>query len=145
MHTVKGVIVKTPKLLIVEDEIIFAWHLIGLIEDLGYQVYKVVASGEAGLKAVGDDPPDLIFMGISLKGELGGAETVNQIRLHADIPIVFFTSCSDEQLLGWMKQLHKNIVLINPLDACKLRSAINTILANSFLTEAWRNLDPLEL
>jgi len=134
---------KIPKLLVVEDEVIFAWYLIGLIDGLGYQVYKVATSGEDGLKTVEDDPPDLIFMGISLKGELGGAETDNQISLHAEIPIVFLTGYSDEQLLDWMKQIRKCIIVKKTMDTCKLRAAINTILANTFLTEAWRGLDSL--
>jgi DNA-binding response OmpR family regulator len=125
---------KVPKLLIVEDEVIFAWHLTGLIDDLGYQVNKVEFPGEDGFKAVEDDPPDLILLNLSLRGGFGVAETVNQIRLHTDIPIIFITGHSDKKILDGMKKIRKSIVLKKPIDSSKLRAAINSILANNFLT-----------
>lgn len=80
------------KILLVEDEAFVAMSLSRALPRLGYQVCRVLASGEEALSSVEADQPDLILMDIHLVGALDGIQTAERIRAaHHDVPIVFMT------------------------------------------------------
>ncbi len=66
---------------------------------LGQQNYEVrpVTNGRQALLAVGQDPPDLILLDISMP-EMDGYEVCSRLKLDAktkDIPVIFLTALSD--------------------------------------------------
>ena len=62
-------------ILVVEDEEIIALLLKRKLEDLGYAVTDMVATGEAAIEMVNHRPPELILMDITLAGKLDGIAT----------------------------------------------------------------------
>lgn len=61
------------------------------LEEMGYAVQKIVSTGEAALKAVEADPPDLVLMDTQLNGELTGIEAATMIYDMHRVPVVFLS------------------------------------------------------
>ncbi len=82
-------------ILLVEDEIITALLLKKEIRNIGYVINTNVTSGEKAIDSVLKNPPDLILMDIGLAGKIDGIDTMKQIKLTLDIPVIFMTGYSD--------------------------------------------------
>ena len=78
-------------LLVVEDEFITAMDLEERLEELGYNVVKIVSSGEEAIKSAAELRPDLVLMDIVLQGEMKGTEAAEKIN-SLEIPVIFFDS-----------------------------------------------------
>ena len=86
------------KILIVEDEIIIAIDLKIRLEKLGYHVLGIALNGEDAIKKTVEKNPDLILMNLKLKGQLNGIETAQQIQNQYNIPIIYKTGTSNDNL-----------------------------------------------
>jgi two-component system, response regulator PdtaR len=60
---------KKNKIFIVEDDNLLALHLKMLLKALDYEVIGQASTGEEVIQFIQNNPPDLILMDISLKGE----------------------------------------------------------------------------
>lgn len=103
-------------MLIVEDEAIIALDLKFHLEDLGYKVIAWVDSGEKALEVVEQDPPDLVFMDIILKGAMDGIEAANRIRFDKGIPVIFVTAYADQERLDRAKLTYPFGYLLKPFE-----------------------------
>jgi PAS domain S-box-containing protein len=83
------------RVLIAEDEAIIAMDLAAELEKLGHSVTAIVASGDEALRSVMHDPPDLVLMDITLKGQMTGIETAQRLKETTDIPVIYLTSHAD--------------------------------------------------
>jgi PAS domain S-box-containing protein len=82
---------KEVKILLVEDESIKAMDIKGTLESFGHEVPYVASSGEEVIEKALDIKPDLIFMGIVLKGDTDSIELASQIK-ELNIPVIFLTT-----------------------------------------------------
>ena len=87
-------------ILLVEDNVIVAFDIKQRLQQLGYQVLDIIASGEEAVEAVARQAPSLILMDIFLDGEMDGIEAAQAILRNAQIPIIFLTGHDDEETLG---------------------------------------------
>jgi CheY-like chemotaxis protein len=87
------------KILVVEDERILALGLKKKLENLGYSVTDIVASGPETLEKVGENQPDIIMMDIVLKGDMDGIETVAKLNETLSIPVIYLTAYADDEIL----------------------------------------------
>jgi len=87
------------RIMIVEDESIVAMGIKHKLEDLGYHVVGIVATGEGAVETALKTEPDLILMDIVLKGDMDGIEAAQQIHRRLDTPIIYITAYSDEEVL----------------------------------------------
>lgn len=87
------------RIMIVEDESIVAMGIKHKLEDLGYRIVGIEATGEGAVDTALKAEPDLILMDIVLKGEMDGIEAAQKIHGHLDIPIIYITAYSDEEVL----------------------------------------------
>jgi DNA-binding response OmpR family regulator len=87
-----------PQVLIVEDEPDIAGLIKHTLERTGDADARIVASGDAALKAVSDRPPDLIILDLNLP-VVGGLEVCRILRSRADaphVPIIMLTARTSE-------------------------------------------------
>ena len=84
------------KILIVEDEVLYAFELFSSLEGCGFEPLKTVATGRKAIIAVKENNPDLILMDIHLKGNMDGIQTAETILKIKNIPVIFLTAHSDE-------------------------------------------------
>jgi CheY-like chemotaxis protein len=114
--------------MIVEDEGIIALDIRKRLESLGYCVSSVVDSGEKAIEAVPKIKPDLIIMDIMLKGEINGVDASILIWQYFKIPIIYITSCFDENFKYSCKCSNLNYdFLIKPINQLELKSKVEQV------------------
>ncbi len=119
----------SPKrILLVEDELIIAQDEKQLLESLGYVVTGIASSGEAALRSVEEDTPDLVLMDIVLKGDMDGIEVAEKIREQYDVPAVFVTAYADKQFIERAKLTEPFGYVVKPTDQQSLASIIEVAL-----------------
>jgi len=116
--------VEKPSILIVEDEEIVALDIQTELETLGYDVVGCVRSAEEAIVEAEHRKPDLALMDIQLEGLVDGIEAAREIRCRFDIPIVFLTAYSDEELLSRAEQVQPHGYLVKPFDRRDLKSTL---------------------
>jgi len=112
------------QILIVEDDGIIADRIQSILTKLRYDILGLVISGEEALEKVDESPCDLVLMDIYLDGELNGIETATQIRSRFDIPVVYLTAYSDDELLQQAKITEPYGYLVKPIAERELHAAI---------------------
>ncbi len=116
------------KVMVVEDEIIVAREIQGVLKSWGYAVPAVVSSGEEAIKKAGETRPDLVLMDIILQGDMDGIQAAEQIRVNFDIPIVYLTAYTDEDTLQRAKMTEPYSYSVKPLNERELRVTIEVAL-----------------
>ena len=84
-----------PRVLIVEDELLVAWHLESLAREQNLEVCGLVPDGEGAVEQAIDLDVDLILMDVRLAGRVDGIEAARRIREQRDTPIIFVTAHGD--------------------------------------------------
>lgn len=116
------------QILIVEDESIVAKDLKNTLELMGYEVPKVVSSGEDAIKKAEELLPDLILMDIMLKGHITGVEAASVILSKVTIPIIYLTAYSDEDTLQKIKTSDSYGYILKPFKEAELDTTIKMAL-----------------
>ncbi|WP_332768883.1 response regulator [Phenylobacterium sp.] len=120
-------VVKTGRLrvLIVEDEMIVAMSLESLVEDFGFEVCAMAATGPEAVTLARALRPDLILMDVNLIGDMDGVEAARQIRETIDARIVFVTAYGSGEVLDRIQStIPHALVLSKPVVGSALLRAI---------------------
>lgn len=88
----------TPALrcVIVEDELMAAWMIEGLLEELGHDVLAIFCDGETALWSPALQQAELVVLDINLGTGMSGIEAAAEIRRVTSVPIVYCSAYSDE-------------------------------------------------
>ncbi|MBN2280273.1 MAG: PAS domain S-box protein [Candidatus Marinimicrobia bacterium] len=116
------------RILIVEDELLFAVDLANNLESIGYEIVEKVTNGKEALEKAQILKPDLIMMDIKLDGDLSGIDTSQLIKDTLDIPVIFLTAHSDVQTIEEAKLTEPYGFLLKPLRLDEVNSMIKTAL-----------------
>ena len=117
------------RVLIVEDELLVAWHLESLVRDQSLEVCALVPDGQGAIEQAGDLDADLILMDIRLAGRMDGIEAARQIRESRGTPIIFITAHGDPATRAHIERVVPGApVLAKPVTGERLREAIATVL-----------------
>ena len=87
------------KILILEDQLIIARDLKGILQSLGYAVVGMVTSVKKAEEILRQQPVDLILLDIIVQGDEDGIDLAQKIREQYHIPFIFITSHSDPNTL----------------------------------------------
>jgi PAS domain S-box-containing protein len=117
------------KILVVEDEAIIARDLQWRLENMGYEVPYIAATGEDAVNKAHGLKPDIVLMDIMLLGEIDGIEAADQIRSSDDIPVMYLTSYADEEIIERAKITEPFGYLIKPIGDRELYSGIELTLS----------------
>lgn len=112
------------RVLIVEDEGIVALDMQQTLAELGYDAFAIASSAEEAFIQVTKRLPDVVLMDIRIKGTVDGISTARRIRQFLDVPIIYLTAHADEATLERVKQTEPYGYLMKPVNADKLRTAI---------------------
>lgn len=118
-----------PKILVVEDERIVAKDIQINLQQLGYLVPAVAASGEQAISKAAETSPDLVLMDINLKGEIDGVEAARQIYTRFNIPVIYLTAYSDDTTLERAKLTDPLGYILKPFKARELHATIQMALS----------------
>lgn len=116
------------QILVVEDESIIAEIIRRNLLNLGYEVPAVVSTGEKAIEKVEELSPDLVIMDIKLKGEMDGIEAAKKIRSSFNIPVIYLTAYSDQNVLERAKITEPYGYILKPLRERELQINIEIAL-----------------
>jgi CheY-like chemotaxis protein len=91
------------QIMVVEDEGIVAEDIKRSLQNMGYEVPAIVSSGEEAVKKAGEIEPDLVLMDIVLTGKMNGIRAAGRIRSAFNIPVIYLTAHSNEEILEQAK------------------------------------------
>ena len=113
------------RILIVEDEAIVAMSLESLVEDFGFEVCAIAATGADAVALATSLRPDIILMDVNLLGEMDGVEAARRARLAIDARIVFVTAYGAGEMLERIRAaVPDGLVVAKPVSAPALLAAI---------------------
>src|SRR5215203_2805056 len=119
----------SPRVLIVEDELLVAWHLESLAREQHLDVCGLVPDGDGAIEQAVDLEVDLILMDIRLAGRMDGIEAARRIREQRDTPIIFITAHGDPATRAKIEQMVPGTpVLAKPITAAILKEAIASVM-----------------
>ncbi|NEP08854.1 MAG: diguanylate cyclase [Symploca sp. SIO2C1] len=112
------------KILIVENEMIVAWHIQEALEKLGHNIIASVTSGMEAIQVPAAIKPDLVLMDIQLEDNFDGIAAAREIRDRYDIPVIYLTAHSDEDTLKRALNTNPFGYLIKPFQEKQLHTTI---------------------
>ena len=122
-----------PRVLIVEDELLVAWHLETLARDQQLDVCGMVPDGDGAIEQAANLDADLVLMDIRLAGRMDGVEAARRIHENRGTPVIFITAHGDPATRAYIERLVPgSAVLAKPISADHMRDAV----ANALKTRA---------
>ena len=123
------------RVLIVEDEVIIAQHLRGILERLNCKVVVVASRVSEALQWLQqNEPPDLVLVDVMLRGELDGIDLASRLRTEYRVPFVFTTSLTDATTVARAKQTRPYGYIIKPFNEQDVYVALEMAFS-TFATE----------
>ena len=112
------------KVMVIEDEMIIAMDLKGIVQAMGHEVTGVARTHTAAIELAGQGRPDLILADIQLADGSSGIEAVNELlRDMGDIPVIFITAFPERLLTG--ERPEPAFLISKPYTEEQVRSAVS--------------------
>jgi AraC-like DNA-binding protein len=119
-----------PTVIIVEDNLIIAMDIRGILEEEGYHVVSNIVSVEQAIFIIEKSPPDLILIDINLKKEKDGINLGHYLLKKGGIPYVYITSCSDKFTLERVKETYPQGFVVKPFKRIDILTTVSLALNN---------------
>ena len=123
-----------PKVLVVEDDNVILGIEKWRLSNLGYEICGSAASGAEAIECLDHMQPDIVLMDITLKGAMDGIETAAQIKKKFNIPVIFVSSHTDEEIISVPEQSTLTVLSKNPLMTIPYESRLTGIKKIRFTT-----------
>lgn len=115
------------KIMIVEDELLFAKDLRNQLTDRGYFITDIASNGLDAIIKAENQNLDLVLMDIRLKGKLDGIDTGRILKQKYNVPIIYITALTDEKTKSSADDIHPIAFITKPFDEYQLENAIERI------------------
>lgn len=118
----------TP-VLIVEDEMLIAWRLHDLFEDLGFSDIRTAADSSTAIDTAADAAPGLLICDVNLGSGPDGLETAAKLRAESAVPVIFITGYAAEEIAARVRKLAPDAELLRkPVEVERLLPALRRCL-----------------
>lgn len=133
-------------IIIVEDDEITAMHLNLSLQKYGYKIVAICDNAATAKDKIQVHKPDIIIVDISLDESNDGIELAKTIRIEHDIPFVYLTSYSDDDIITQAKLTEPYGYIVKPFDPSSLHATIQMALFK-YEQESQRknNIDSLKI
>ena len=127
------------KVLIVDDDVDMVSMLRAYLAGEGYEI-AIASSGAEVVRAISEDPPDLVLLDIVL-GTEDGREVLGEVRLVSDVPVIFLTgrALETERIAGL--KLGADDYIVKPFSLAEVRVRIDTVLRRANTNPAQREIE----
>ena len=112
------------EILIVEDEDLVALDIENNLTQAGFKIASSVPSGMEAIRSIEKRVPELVLMDIKLDGEPDGITTAKFIRSRFDVPAIYLTAYSDDEILERAQKTEPYGYITKPF---KAKDVISTI------------------
>jgi DNA-binding NarL/FixJ family response regulator len=116
------------KILIVEDELIIAEDVRGMLSRMGYEVVGNAMDYSEAIALLENTTPDLVLLDVNLNGKKDGIDLAQTINEAYKIPFIYTTSYSDTPTLQRAKNTNPANYLVKPFKQEQLFTAIEMAL-----------------
>jgi AmiR/NasT family two-component response regulator len=116
------------KILVVEDDLIIALDLKGILLDLGYDPIINIVTVKQAIACVEEHKPILVLIDMKLQDSDEGT-TLGQYLLEKDtIPFIYVTSFSDKITLDKANETKPHGYIVKPFKQADIASVISIVL-----------------
>lgn len=115
------------RIVIVEDEIIFACDLKNRLERLGHEVIGVFDKGHTALEKIVTNHPDLVLMDICIRGNMDGIQVTKEINKFSEIPVIYMTAYNDDSTRKKIDKTNYFDIMSKPINAVALEKMIEEL------------------
>ncbi|BCM89314.1 putative signaling protein [Abditibacteriota bacterium] len=119
---------QTPRIFVVEDEMIISKDIQRTLLSLGYDIAGHAVSSQSAIERARESKPDLVLMDINIKGDRDGIETAAIIGEELKVPIVYLTAFADAATIERAKHTMPFGYLLKPFEERELQTAIEMAL-----------------
>ena len=119
---------KSPKILIVEDEKLLALSIRESLQKLGYIVHGITGSGEEAIRKVAEINPSLVLIDICLRGDVDALQAAVTIQENYQIPVLYLTDYSEDITSNYKKLREPFSYILKPLVEKDLHAAVEIAL-----------------
>ncbi|MBH8570343.1 response regulator transcription factor [Microvirga sp. STS02] len=118
------------RVLVVEDEPLYAEQLEAALQDLGYEPVGPAADARIALALHRTETIDLALLDVNLRGSVDGIALAAQLLAHRPIPIVFLTSLTDGATFTRAQNTGPAAFLTKPVELAALGRALALAVHN---------------
>lgn len=126
------------RIMIIEDDLVSAAYLQGILIEKGYDVPDIMAPGRDVSEWIDGMKPDLLLVDIFLGGRMDGIEIVVKIAMPRDIPVIYLTAYSDPGTLSRAKLTEPYGFLLKPVNKSELFIAVEFALYRHDMEKKYR-------
>lgn len=116
------------KVIIVEDDEITALNLKLSLQKQGYEIVSVCENVKQAKNDIDNYLPDIVIIDISLQKSNDGIALAKDIREEHNIPFIFLTSYSDDEIISQAKLTEPYGYIVKPFDPSSLHATIQVAL-----------------
>jgi DNA-binding response OmpR family regulator len=132
--------------IIVEDDEITALNLDISLQKHGYSVVAICDNASTAKNKIATYTPDIIIIDISLQESNDGIELAKFVKKKYDIPFIYLTSYSDDDIISQAKKTEPYGYIVKPFDPGSLHATIQMALFKYDLeNERKENIDSLKV
>ncbi len=116
------------RILIVEDELLVAYHIGAVLRDEGYPNTRIAKNLEEALAAVNDFKPHLVLSDIMLGRKPDGIKLGQYIHENLQTPFIYITSHGSIEMIREASKTRPNTYLVKPFKTPDLLAGIELAL-----------------
>ncbi len=116
------------RILIVEDDEVTALNLNLSLQKYGYAHIDICDNIDDAKEYLQTSKKNLVIIDISLQGSEDGIELAHYIKQHFDMPFIFLTSYSDDNIIEKAKQTEPYGYIVKPFNPESLHATIQIAL-----------------
>ncbi|MDD2790446.1 MAG: response regulator [Sulfurimonas sp.] len=119
---------QSKRVTIVEDDEITALNLKLSLKKQGYDVVSVYDNAAIAKNKMSSDNPDIVIIDISLQESNDGIELAKHVRKKYNLPFIFLTSYSDDDIISQAKLTEPYGYIVKPFDPNSLHATLQMAL-----------------
>ncbi len=133
------------KILIVEDDPLYASQLEMLVGRMGYPLAGSCDNAFDALDLFHREKPDLLLLDIHLIGDVDGIQLAERVHQIHPTPTVFVTSLQDDITFARARKIQPIAFIIKPFDTLQLQRTIELAVSKMSLDPAQDSFDKHDL
>ena len=118
------------RVLVVEDEPLYAEQLEAILRDLGHEPIGPAPDARIALALHRTETIDLALLDVQLRGPVDGIALAPQLLAYRPIPLLFLTSCADDETFAQARLAGPAAYLIKPVQPAALQRAMMLAITN---------------